>query len=228
MKKSSSSRRQQRRKKPRTTKKLRERLSIVRRLRKEGKLQRQIARKLGCDEGTVRHDIRILQLPDEWVKRIENGEPAEPFLRKARTAAARKEQQQRLQAETETGQYSDEVAKEVLAWLMTKLLTRADENMIMEIVEQRMRRAGNLAVAPRRDAAKTLAFCGRGKPPSYMPEQIEFYANAILQALLLLAPEKLVRDNAIAKAAAAVNKPGRRTVPPRPRQREYNIPRRPY
>ena len=61
----------------------------------------------------------------------------------------------------------------------------SDENMIMEIVEQKMRRAGNLAVAPRRDATKTLAFCGRGKPPSYMPEQIEFYANAILQALLL-------------------------------------------
>jgi hypothetical protein len=144
------------------------------------------------------------------------------------TPFAKKEQQQRLQAETETGQYSDEVAKEVLAWLMTKLLTRADETMIMEIVEQRMRRAGSLAVAPRRDAAKALAFCGRGKLPSYMPDQIEFYTNAILQALILLAPEKLVRDNAITKITAVVSKPGRRPVPRPPWRRAYNIPRRRY
>ena len=124
-KKSSSSPRRQRREEPRTITTLRKRLAIVRQRLKEGRLQRPIALELGCNEGTVRHDIKILQFPADWVKRIENGEPAEPFLREARNAAARKEQQQRLQAETRTGQYSDEVAKEVLEWLMTKLLTRA-------------------------------------------------------------------------------------------------------
>jgi len=228
MKKSSSSRRRQRRKEPGTTRTLRERLPLVRQALKENKPQRQIARELECDEGTIRHDIRILQLPVELVKRIENGEPAEPFLRKARIAAAKKEHQQRLQAETQTGQHSDEVAEVVLDWLMTKPLWRVDETMIMDMVELRMRGVGNLSVAPRRDPAKTLAFCGRGRLPSYMPDQIEFYTNVLLQAFLLLTPEKQVRDNAIAKIAAAVSNPKRRPTPRRPWHRDYNVPRRPY
>jgi hypothetical protein len=124
---------------------------------KDGKLQRQIAREPGCNEGTVRRDISILQLPADWVKRIENGEPAEPFLRKARIAAAREEQQQRLQAETQTGHHSDEIAKEVLNWLMTKPLLRVDEEVIIDKVDRKLCDAYKITAAPRRDVGKTLA-----------------------------------------------------------------------
>lgn len=89
----------------------------------------------------------------------------------------REEQQQRLQAETRTGQFSDEVANEVLAWLMTKPLTRADESMIMEIVEQKMRTAGNLALRPGETRPRRLLFAGAvpfvfpiPPPPCVVPE----------------------------------------------------------
>jgi hypothetical protein len=229
-KKSSSSQRRQRGKKPRTTRTLRERLSIVRQRWKEGKPQRQIADELACDEGTVRRDISILQLPADWVKRIENGEPAEPFLREARIAAAREEQQQRLQAETQTGHHSDEIAKEVLAWLMTKPLLRVDEEMIIDKVDRKLCDACKITAAPRRDVGKTLAHCERDTLPYDSSDEIECCTNVLSQTLLLVAPEKLIRDNAINKIAAAVRQPTRRPPPPRRPFGVYTvtIPRRPY
>lgn len=230
MKKSSSSPSRQRGKEPRTTMKMPERLSIVRQGLKDGKLHRPIARELGCDEGTIRRDISILQLPADWVKRIENGEPAEPFLRKARIAAAREEQPQRLQAETQTGHHSDEIAKEVLNWLMTKPLLRVDENKIIDKVDYKLYDTCKITAAARRDIRKTLAYCERGKLPHDSPDEIEFCTNVLSQALLLLAPEKLIRDNAINKIAAAVRQPTRRPPPPRRPFGVYTvtIPKRPY
>ena len=230
MKKSSSSPRRQRGKEPRTTKKMPERFSIVRQGLKDGKLQRQIARELGCNEGTVRRDISILQLPADWVKRIENGEPAEPFLRKARIASAKEEQQQRLQAETQTGHHSDEIAKEVLNWLMTKPLLRVDEEAIIDKVDRKLCDAYKITAAPRRDVGKTLAYCERNKLPCDSPDEIEFCTNVLSQTLLLVASEKLIRDNAINKIAAAVRQPTRRPPPPRRPFGVYTvtIPRRPY
>lgn len=193
MKKSSSSRRGQRRKEPRTTRTLRERLPLVRQALKENKPRRQIARELVCDEGTVRHDIRILQLPEELVNRIENGEPAEPFLQKARIAAAREEQQRRLQEEAETGKHSDNVAKDSLAWLMTKPLIRADEEKIVGKVDHRLWLVRDVAAAPRRDALKTFAHNDYSKLFAKTQDQIEACTNVLSHALILLAPERQIR-----------------------------------
>ncbi len=174
MKKSSSSPSRQRGKEPRTTMKMPERLSIVRQGLKDGKLHRQIARELGCDEGTIRHDIKILQLPADWVKRIENGEPAEPLLRKARIAAAREEQQQRLQAETQTGHHSDEIAKEVLNWLMTKPLLRVDENKIIDKVDCKLYDTYKITAAARRDVVRHLPIASAAHCPTTLPTRLSF------------------------------------------------------
>ena len=61
-----------------------ERLEYVQRGLAQGKTQRAIARELGVDEGTVRRDLKKLQLPPQDLAKVQQGAAAEAFLRGAR------------------------------------------------------------------------------------------------------------------------------------------------
>ena len=196
----------------------------------QGKKQREIARELGCDEGTVRRDIEILQLSEASLKRIEDGASAEAFLRDARVAAAKKEHKVRVQEEQATGQHSGEVAHAVLDWLKEMPLVQADEEMIIGNVEYQLWKAGtgDIPAAPRRDPAKTLASFTPATLPDEMTDLIPFLINILTTVFLLLAPEGRIRVNAIIKVREAIKDPRRHPAPRWPAYREYHIPLRPY
>jgi IS30 family transposase len=50
----------------------------------QNKSRRAIAKELSCDEGTIRRELRKLELPEHWVEAIKQGSPAERFVRTLR------------------------------------------------------------------------------------------------------------------------------------------------
>ena len=196
-----------------------ERLKLVREGLQQGKSRRAIARELGCDEGTIRRDIAKLQLPEESIEAIEQGAPAEQFLRMSRLASAMLERDHRLEEELATGVHSDAVAEDVLTYLLEKELVRADEMMILDMVDRRIWKLRDVAVVARRNPAQALAYCEGDNVPTYMPAAIEHYVDTLSRALPLIAPEKLIRDRAITKIKTAVEDPERR----RPRASCYTV-----
>jgi transposase-like protein len=187
-----------------------ERLNQVRAGLQQDKSQRAMAKELGCDEGTIRRDIAKLQLPDEALGAIEQGAAAEQFFRKSRIEVALQEREQRLQEERATEAHSDAVAETVLSYLFKKDLVRADEVMILDMVDRRIWQLPNLVAKARRNPARALARCEGGSVPADMPERIEQYAVTVSGALVLIAPEKLIRDRAVTKIKTAVESPNRR------------------
>ncbi len=194
------------------------RLDLVKRALAAGKSRRKIARELGYDEGTIRRDLKILALPEHQVLAIRNGATAEKFLRARRRqeAAEQRElrwqqaaeaQRIRLQEEKASGINSDETAKAVLGWLMTKDLLPPDKEMILNMVDYWSWSAGDQQVLPWTDPKRVFLSCERGRPPDEMGERLDFYVTILRSALFLLAPELAIRDSAIKKARIALCPP---------------------
>ncbi len=186
----------------------------------DGKSQRQIARELGCDEGTVRRDLEILALPEDQVLAIRNGDSAEKYLRARRRQEAAErlrlrqqqiaaEQRTRLQEEKTSGIHSDETSKAVLDWLGSKELLPPDEERILEMVDRWSWRARDQQEFPCSDPKEVFLICEHGSPPADMIERLNVYVTILTSALLLLAPELAIRDSAIKKASIAVCHPKR-------------------
>ena len=205
----------------------RERLELICSGLIAGKSQREIAGELGWDEGTIRRDIKKLCLPEDELNAIADGGSAEKHLRvlmQHRATEARRvlrqrgaeERRVRIPEDEATGVHSNALAEIVLDWLMTKDLTRPDEEMILDMVERKSWTAGDQPAPARRDSAKVLALCERGELPSDMPERIDFFVTALVSAILMLEPVRLIRDSAIKKASRAARNPQRRPAPRRP------------
>jgi hypothetical protein len=105
-----------------------ERTRRVHELHNQGMSNRDVARKLNCDEKTVRRDIEKSKLPEQHQLSIANGAPAEPLLRQAererkaknlkdRIQSALVKRPQRLAEEARDGRHSNATAKAVSAWL---------------------------------------------------------------------------------------------------------------
>ena len=193
-----------------------DRLVLVRQGLDLGKSQRQIACELGVDEGTIRRDIKKLQLPEIARLAVEAGDSAEQYLRAARTDAAQAEIQARMAQEKSNSCHSDALAKVVLDWLDKKDLVVADEERILDSAERVLWTVGDSLATPRRNPQKVLARFERGELPDYMPARIEHYISVLVEALPLIAPEKTIRTEAIRKAVVAVHNPERRPVARRP------------
>jgi hypothetical protein len=189
-----------------------------------GKSRREIALELGWDEGTIRRDIKKLYLPEDKLNAIADGDSAEKHLRvlmrqraddakRVRHQRGAEERRVRIPEEQAAGVHSEALAKLVLDWLMTKELTRPDEEMILDLVERESWMAGDQPDLARRDSAKVFALCDAGDPPGDMTERIDSYVNALVSATLMLAPERLIRHSAIKKAWRAAHNPARRPVP---------------
>jgi hypothetical protein len=194
-----------------------DRLKIVFQGLLEGKSQRQIAREVRYDEGTVRRDIAILNLPDVHLHPVLAGASAEQFLRVIRAGEAADARAGRVQEEMETGCHSEAVAKAALDYLLDKPLCRANEEMIADLLdrrdwERRARQSADFSSAPRRDPRRAFRSCERASMPRYVPDLIEYVVRVLLEALPMLAPEGIIRSNAIAKIKKAVENPSRRPV----------------
>jgi hypothetical protein len=197
-----------------------ERLELVRRGRDQGKSNREIARDLGCDEGTVRRDLKKLRLPEDQLIAIQEGDPAEQYLDKARfektgiDQKVRKIRRKRLLTEKVTGVPSDEAANAVSAWLVKKEPYTAVQQLLLKHVGQYCKNIPDRQRAPRSDTAKVFALCEAGEMLKPSTDRADFHVRVLASALVHIAPEKLIRDSAIKKAQQAART--REPYPPEP------------
>ena len=205
-----------------------DRIEHVRRGLAAGKSQRAIARELGCDEGTVRRDIKKLRLPASALALIQQGAPAEPFLYTVRRQKTLEELRGRVEEEAANECHSDAAAQAGLTYLQQKALFRADEVLIMDMVGRKLWPLGDIVASPRRNSSRTFAHLDRDPLPADMLERIEHFVAVLMQGLWQIAPEKLIRERAIDKMTKAVADPLRRPLPVRPwGYREYRFGRAP-
>jgi hypothetical protein len=186
-----------------------------------GKSRRLIAKELGLDESTIRRDIKVMLLPEKHLNAILSGSSTEKQLRSAQHEAAEDARRlavavekqaaetsraRRLSEEKLTGRHSNALALLLLRWLDLKLPYEAYKEQLMQIVDRKNWATGELLAVPM-NPNNMLVNCERGPAPTYGPDQIEFYAAVLAQALPAIAPEGLIRNQAIAKTRRAIENP---------------------
>jgi hypothetical protein len=198
-----------------------ERRELVRRGLEERKSQRQIARELGCDEGTVRRDIATMSLPADNLIAIQKGDTVEKHLdevrfeKTGRDQAAIKKRRKRLWEENKkSGVHSDEAAKAVSAWLVKKEPYTAHQQAYLKHVKEFCENIPDLQRTPRSDIARVFAVCERGELAHPSTDGIDYCPRVMVSALIRIAPEKVIRDAAIKKALQAAR--SRKPYPPEP------------
>jgi hypothetical protein len=190
-----------------------QRLELVRAGLDQGKAQREMARELGWDQGTIRRDIAKLALPPEKVVAIQNGDSAEKHLNRARfektgkDPIAEKKRRKRLLAEKETGVHSDALATIILECLKPENLTTHEELAVLAGLQEDKRRFPNRHGEPSRDPAKVREHFEseyRLRNDCDMLERLNYYVSVLLSALPYIEPERDIYYSAIDKALREV------------------------
>jgi hypothetical protein len=120
--------------------------------------------------------------------------------------AAETSRARRLSEEKLTGRHSNALARLLLRWLDLKLPYEAYKEQLMQIVDRKNWATGDQLAVPV-SPSKMLAISERGPAPTYGPDQIEFYATVLTLALPAIAPEGVIRQEAIAKTQRAIEHP---------------------
>lgn len=92
-----------------------------------GKSNRQIAKQLGVDEGTVRRERLTLRLSREEVQAVRAGAPVEPLLRKQERRKAATAREKHEAAERESQFLSNRLAKRINHWLSQFTMSPTDK-----------------------------------------------------------------------------------------------------
>lgn len=201
-----------------------QRLELVASRRNQGRSTRAIAAEIGVDEGTIRRDLKVLELPPDDLAAIAKGEPAERYLRAAEAERAAREERarieqaeeqrrahlaqiaagiaQRLGEETAAGCHSESLKQAIVEWFLAKQLPFGDPELILNTAELKSWNAGDLQQLPCQDSVAVLQLCEslQGPPPIDNWERIDFLSKVLVRALVKLAPEREIRDRAIQKA----------------------------
>ncbi|MGC2742284.1 MAG: hypothetical protein WA672_03795 [Candidatus Angelobacter sp.] len=166
-----------------------------------GKSNRQIAKQLGVDEGTVRRDRLTLLLSKEEVQAVKSGAPVQPLLRnqkrrKAATARAKQEA-----AERESRFLTKRLAKLIDRWLGKFSMIEVDKLHVVRGVD----RWSWEFQAPRRICipnSKIDATIESAKPTAdHLTELfalIEYAKEWLFRWIVIVEPDKDVRDRALA------------------------------
>jgi hypothetical protein len=204
------------------------RVKRVWQLHADGWSNRAIARKLGCNEGTVRRDVKKLQLAEQDRILLDQGAAAEPLLRRdrqerkhARERAHReyvtKEQSRRVIEERSDGRHSDAISSAALAWLFKptcngrlvdftrdetiNLVHSAAENLWKQYVGD----LPHLSLSGYRNVIKMLEKEEPLGKVTEFTEAINYYTSMLIKIMLQIAPETEIRNAAIDKMRVAVD-----------------------
>jgi hypothetical protein len=181
-----------------------QRWATIRKGLKNNKSQRAIAKELGCDEGTIRREIRKMTLPKEFVDAIMQGHPAEPLLRHMRAAEAIRNGITRLQQEKVSGRHSTAAATAVVKWLLDKELGDWDTMYVLTTLRGEFSEVGDKTTEKAcLNPARLLASLESQAKWDSTPDQIEDCMIILRQALPKVAPEKMIRDGAFPKMIGA-------------------------
>ena len=174
-----------------------------------GKSNREIARQLRVDEGTVRRDRRTLLLSQQEIQAVKAGAAVEPLLRhqERRKAATAREKQEA--AERESRFLTNRLSKLITVWLNGFPLIAADKVHVVREVDPRSWYHQN-PLAPPVPESKIKATIESAKPSSVQPKEVYSlinYAKAWLFSWIIsIEPDREVRDRALANVRQALER----------------------
>ncbi len=165
-----------------------------------GKSNRQIAKELGVDEGTVRRDRLTLRLSKEDLQAVKGGAPVEPLLRKQekrKVAAAREKHEA---AERESQFLTNRLVKLIRDWLTQFPFQDVDALHVVRGID-RWSWDFQTPKAIYVPDSKIKATIERVKPKadhlSEMFAIIEFAKEWLFRWIVLVEPDRDIRDRAL-------------------------------
>jgi transposase len=177
---------------------------------------REIARRLGVDEGTVRRMLKEAQLPKDLRTQIARGKSVNQTLREHRrrvNQALREQndpvhqQNRRLTREKADGSISDDLAKKVLAFVRERFKWPCHARQAVQSAIDLAPGKGLDTILPRTDVDALMAEAKRRKFSDLVSE-IEVGFRQLLWWLLHAAPERAIHIASLNKALLAIPKWG--------------------
>jgi hypothetical protein len=167
-----------------------------------GKSNRQIAKQLGVDEGTVRRDRLTLLLSKEEVQAVKSGAPVQPLLRnqkRRKVATARAKQEA---AEGDSQFLTNRLAKLISDWLSQFSMIDADKLQVIRGVDRwswEFRTSSHECIPD----SKIKASIERVKPKAdnliELFALIEYAKEWLFLWIILVEPNRDIRDRALTK-----------------------------
>jgi len=166
-----------------------------------GKSNRQIAKQLDVDEGTIRRDRLTLLLSKEEVQAVRAGAAVEPLLRKQQRQKAATAREKHEAAERESQFLTNRLVKLITNWLNQFNLIAPDKLHVME-VDQWSWNHGTRSASYIPDS-KIRATIEATKPKADNLEEtfalIEYLKEWLFRWIVLIEPDRDVRDRALTK-----------------------------
>lgn len=167
-----------------------------------GKSNRQIAKQLCVDEGTVRRDKLTLQLSREEIQAVVSGAPVEPLLRKKERRKAATAREKHEAAERESQFLTNRLAKLITNWLNEFDLIPPNKLHIFMGVE-RWSWVHVTSMTDHIPESRIKATIEAAKPKADNLEEtfalIEYLKEWLFRWIVLIEPDRHVRDRALTK-----------------------------
>jgi hypothetical protein len=167
-----------------------------------GRSNRQIARQLGVDEGTIRRDRLTLRLSREEVQAVKSGAPVEPLLRNKERRKAATAREKHEAAERESRFLSNRLAKRIEDWLSQFTLDPAVKLHVVREIDVwswKFQTPHGICI-PESKIASTIE---RVKPKAdHLSEifaVIEYAKEWLFRWIVLVEPDRDIRDRALTK-----------------------------
>jgi len=167
-----------------------------------GKSNREIAKQLGVDEGTVRRDRRTLLLSEPEIQAVEAGAAVEPLLRKQERQKAATARERHEAAERGNQFLTNRMTKLIANWLNGFSLIVPDMLHIIMGVDRPSWEYGTRRIAYVPDS-KIKATIEATKPKADDDLEtfalIEFLRVWLFRWMVLVEPDRDIRDRALTK-----------------------------
>jgi DNA-binding CsgD family transcriptional regulator len=171
------------------------------------KSNRQIARELGCDEGTVRRDRKALSLPAEARKLVLRDLPVAPIFREHQAREAATARQRQEAAEKDSMFLSNRLAKLMEDWLNGFSLIAPNALHVVRVVDRFSwfhTSNGESCV----DHPQIKAAIEKAKPTPQQPVELfalmEWLKVWLFRWLVKVEPSRDIRDRALTRVRQAL------------------------
>jgi transposase len=176
-----------------------QRLFRIEILKIRGRSNREIAKIIGVDEGTIRRDRRILALSKPEIQAVKAGGYAEPLLRKQKQYAIENLRKQQAMEEEQSGKIGKRLSMAISDWLSQFGLWGPSKLWILQHAEKRSWHSHVISdtLFTISDAAAVIAQTRPGKDiPEYAPELMEWLLRWLMDWVLKIEPNRQIRERA--------------------------------
>jgi hypothetical protein len=171
-----------------------------------GKSNRTIARELGCDEGTIRNDRKLIALPDEKVRQAMAGAPVARLMREHKAVEAAQIRKRQEQAEKKAYFLTNKLAKAIDEWIKRFPLLPVNRLRVIRAVDPLcwFHRAHSNTVHDSAIKAVIASTRPTAQEPSDDFALIEWLVAWLYAWITRVEPYRDVRDRALAKVRLAL------------------------